>query len=68
MRFKIIIRGLFLFVFFLAGIVSGYEAPGYGTKYFMPVEDVVTPHIKWLKPSFYQPLNVLFLAYRFNGG
>ncbi|HXK44714.1 MAG TPA: hypothetical protein PL060_02080, partial [bacterium] len=50
------------------GIVFGYEIPGYGSKYFMPDEEVVTPHIKWLKPSAQQPLKVLFLGYRLNGG
>jgi len=48
--------------------VSGYELPGYGSKYFMPDEEAVTPHIKWLKPSAQQPLRVLFLGYRANGG
>ncbi|MCX7705276.1 MAG: beta-galactosidase [bacterium] len=56
------------FIFLFGGIVSGYEAPGYGTRYFTPAEYVVTPHIKWLKPSFQPPLKVLFLAYRFYGG
>ncbi len=58
------------FIFLLGGIVYAgvYEAPGYGTKYFTPVEDVITPHIKWLKPSAQPPLKVLFLTYRFYGG
>lgn len=59
---------LWFMLFSFSGAVLAYEAPGYGTKYFMPVEEVITPHIKWLKPSVQEPIKVLFLGYRLNGG
>jgi len=36
----------------------------YGTKYWSPTEEVVTPHIKWAKPDAQGPLKVFFIVSR----
>lgn len=38
--------------------------PDYGPKYLTPTEEVVTPHIKWVKPDAQGPLKVLFIVWR----
>ena len=36
----------------------------YGSKYFEPTAEVVTPHIAWARPNSRGPLKVLFITYR----
>jgi len=36
----------------------------YGTKHVFPTPEVITPHIKWLKPYARGPLKILFVTHR----
>lgn len=36
----------------------------YGPKHISPTQEVVTPHIQWLKPYSKGPLNILFITHR----
>jgi len=38
--------------------------PDYGPKYWTPTEEVVTPHIKWVKPDAQGAMKVLFIVAR----
>ena len=46
-----------------ANILKALEAVP-AEKYFNPTEEVVTPHIKWLKPYASGKIKVLFITYR----
>ena len=61
--------GLFLvllFFLFMSVFSSAKEKLriDYGPKFLSPSEEVVTPHIKWLKPYTKGPIKVLFITYR----
>lgn len=57
----------FIAAFIIAGSLTGDCAAmkmyrDYGSKYFEPTEEVVTPHIRWAKPLAGGPLKVLFIT------
>ncbi|MGC8842361.1 MAG: beta-galactosidase, partial [bacterium] len=50
-------------IFSITSSLLGQEVD-YGPKHISPTLEVITPHIKWLKPYANGPLNVLFLTHR----
>jgi len=47
----------------ISSLILGQEVD-YGPKHIYPTLEVITPHIKWLKPYANGPLNVLFITHR----
>lgn len=49
----------------LLGNVSELKAAAVpAEEFFKPSEEIVTPHIKWLKPYYSGKIKVLFITYR----
>lgn len=57
------IYGTILFLAF-AGVSFAGPTMDYGPKYLSPTEELVTPHITWLKPYSQGPLKILFITYQ----
>jgi len=55
--------GKLILFLLISSLILGQEVD-YGPKHISPTLEVITPHIKWLKPYANGPLNVLFITHR----
>ena len=63
MKIPAAIYGTILF-FSLAGVSFAGTTMDYGPKYLSPTEELVTPHITWLKPYGKGKIKILFITYQ----
>jgi len=61
-------KKLFLLLLFFLFCTFSFSALTVEPKYLSPSEEVITPHINWLKPYKKGPIKVLFITYRKEGG
>lgn len=47
----------------VAGVVEAAQAQSVA-KWIEPTEEVVSPHVRWMKPAYGPPLQALFITYR----